>query len=60
MEDKQRHAKKAREAKGIMEEAPPVYFNEKKDPEGNTVYEFNGKYWSDRDGQQWGGCPDIY
>lgn len=59
VEEKQRAAKKAREAKGISYK--PNWFIKKKHPiTGDTFWEYNGEYWRRRKNHQLEGVADIF
>lgn len=59
VEEKQRAAKKAREAKGVSYK--PNWFIKKKHPiTGETYWEYNGEYWRKRKNHELEGVADIF
>lgn len=59
LEEKQRAARKKREK--AKSKWKPFYFVERVDEESKLkYYEFNGKYWEDREKQEWSHLPDIF
>jgi hypothetical protein len=59
IEEKQRKARKEREADGI--EWKPVYFEEKVDEiTKENSFVFTGQYWKDREEQNWSKLSDIF
>jgi hypothetical protein len=59
VEEKQRAARRAREAKG--EEFKPKWFDKKIDKvTGEEYWETNGEYWKAREKGDWSVCDDIF
>jgi hypothetical protein len=63
VEEKQRKKRREREAKG--EEFVPHWFSQAKCPiSGETFWQFNGRYWKEREraaeGKAWRGVEDIF
>jgi hypothetical protein len=59
VEEKQRAARRAREAKG--EEFKPKWFDKRIDPvTGEEYWETNGQYWKAREMGDWSICDDIF
>ena len=59
LEEKQRAARKKREKAKLKWK--PFYFEEKVDEESKLkYYEFNGKYWEDREKHEWSHLPDLF
>lgn len=59
LEEKQRAARKAREANNIQYE--PLWFSKTKDQlTGNMIYTYNGKYWNSKKASDWSNCPDLF
>ena len=59
VEEKQRAARRVREAKG--EEFKPKWFEKKLDQvTGEEYWETNGRYWKARENSDWSACDDIF
>ena len=59
LEEKQRAARRKREKEKQQWKA--FYFQERKDEiTKEKYYEFTGKYWEDREKQQWDHLPDLF
>ena len=59
VEEKQRAARRAREAKG--EEFKPKWFEKKLDKvTGEEYWETSGQYWKARETGEWSACDDIF
>jgi oxysterol-binding protein 1 len=59
VEEKQRAARRAREAKG--EDFKPKWFDKKIDEvTGEEYWETNGQYWKARERGDWSICDDIF